>query len=120
MTVAAPTERRVATRYKPAFGTICRLGPGRPVTGLVWNISETGVSMLLGNRPEVGEVRPAVLAHEGAAAGVPVWLRVVHICEVVTGDYRIGAQFERPLTQDELHQFLLPPPREDRPLPKKG
>ncbi|MBN9520166.1 PilZ domain-containing protein [bacterium] len=120
MSVAAPPERRVATRYKPAFGTVCRIGPGRPTHALVWNISETGLSMLLGDPPEPGEVRPAELAHEGAASGLPVWLRVIHVRQVSTGDYQVGAQFDRRLNPDELSQFLLPPAKEERPLPKKG
>ncbi|OWK40509.1 hypothetical protein FRUB_05428 [Fimbriiglobus ruber] len=88
--------------------------------GLVWNISETGVSMLLGNPPEPGEVRPAVLAHEDADDGLPVWLRVVHVRQMSTGDYQIGAEFDKRLTEDEVNQFLIPPAKEDRPLPEKG
>lgn len=118
--MAVATERRIATRHKPAFGTVCRIGPGRPVVALVWNVSETGLSMLVGDPPEAGEVRPAELAHEGAASGLPVWLRVIHVRPVSTGDYQVGAQFDRRLTADELEQFLLPSAKVERPLPLKG
>jgi hypothetical protein len=32
---AVATDRRIAPRLQPAFGTVCRLGRGRPVVGLV-------------------------------------------------------------------------------------
>lgn len=52
-TPAAPQptdERRIAPRRQPAMGTVCRLdsSDGGPAPlALVWNISRTGVSMLL-------------------------------------------------------------------------
>ncbi len=118
MSVAAPPERRIATRYKPAFGTVCRIGPGRPTVGLVWNISETGVSFVTGNPPEPGETRPAELGRDGEEDRTPVWLKVVYVTPEKTGDYRVGAEFTRRLTEDEVEHFVAPP--DERSLPRKG
>lgn len=107
-------ERRVAPRYQPAFGTVCRLNrpsaDGEPTLGLVWNISETGVSMLLADPPEKGAQLEAELTTESGGAGLPVGLRVVHVREMPLGDYFLGAQFTRPLAAADLKPFLLPLP----------
>lgn len=109
-TSATAVERRIAPRYRPAFGTVCRLATGRPVVGLVWNISRTGVSMLLASPPETGAEVAAELAAEDGGAALAVTLRVVHVRPVPTGDYLLGARFGRPLEDDELRPFLTPPP----------
>jgi hypothetical protein len=110
----SPAERRIAPRLQPAFGTVCRLGrkvgDDHDTIGLVWNISETGVSMLLADPPERGTELAGELAAETGGEGFPVNVRVVHIRQVPTGDYFIGAQFTRPLAADELSRFVTPPP----------
>ena len=112
-------ERRIAPRFQPAFGTICRLRPlGRPepaVVGLVWNISETGVSMLIADPPARGSEFDAELTTEGGAEGLRLTIRVVHVREMPVGDFFAGAQFGRPLTPDELRRFLLPLPAPANP-----
>ena len=120
--IAAPTttDRRAAPRFQPALGTVCRLGPGWPRVGLVWNLSQTGVSMLLGDPPSAGGELDAVLAADGGEAGLRVRLQIVHVREVATGDYLLGARFARPLDPDELAPFLAPPLAPGRPVPKKG
>jgi hypothetical protein len=122
-TAAPPaTDRRVAPRHQPAFGTVCRLGPGRgrPLVGLVWNISATGVSMLLADPPRPGAEVDGELAPEGGGPGLSVTLRVVHVRRAATGDYVLGARFGRELGADEVRQFLTPPPEDLRELPKQG
>lgn len=117
-----PPERRAATRFQPAFGTVCRLGRpdpgGQPTLGLVWNISETGVSMLLADPPEKGAQLDGELTTESGGAGLPVSLRVVHVREMPMGDFFLGAQFARPLAPDELRPFLLPLPPPPAPPPE--
>lgn len=117
-----PAERRVAPRFQPAFGTVCRLNrpspDGTPALGLVWNISETGVSMLLADPPERGTQLDAELTTEFGGAGLPVALRVVHVREMPMGDFFLGAQFARPLAPDELKPFLLPLPPPVAPPPE--
>ena len=106
---AARTERRAAPRFRPALGTVCRLGPAWPRVGLVWDLSETGLSALFGDPPPAGAELPAVLDGGDGVPGLPVTLRVVHVREAATRDYILGARFGRPLTADELRPFLAPP-----------
>jgi hypothetical protein len=119
-TTAVPTatDRRVAPRFRPAFGTICRLGPRR--VGLVCNISVSGISMLVSDPPGPGAQMAGDLTLEGGGASMPVTLRVVHVRKVETGDFFMGAQFTSPLEPDQMKPFLTPPPREVWQLPKKG
>ncbi len=63
-------------------------------------------------------MRPAELGRDGERDGLPVWLRVVYATPVKTGDYRVGAEFTRRLTADEVGRFVSPP--DERPLPRKG
>ena len=107
-------ERRVAPRFQPAFGTVYRFnipGSEHPVVGLVWNISQTGVSMLLTDPPERGGTVSGELLTETGDQGLSISLRVIHIRQLTTGDYLLGAQFNRPLDVKELQLFLTPPPR---------
>src|SRR6266480_4942334 len=94
-------ERRIAPRFQPAFGTICRLHPrgetNNTVVGLVWNISETGVSMLIADPPARGTEMDAELTTESGAEALRLLLRVVHVREMPVGDFFVGAQFGRPL-----------------------
>ena len=114
-----PAERRVAPRFQPAFGTICRLhlpgDNGRTTVGLVWNISETGVSMLIADPPARGAQLDAELTTESGGDTLPLSLRVIHVREMPVGDYFIGAQFSRPLAEAELRRFLLPLPAPAKP-----
>jgi len=113
-TVAAATEsstdRRRAARFQPAFGTICHFRrhgeEGERRTGLVWNISETGVSMLLSDPPARGAELDGELTTESGVNRLPVKMVVVHIKKMPHGDYFLGGHFEQPLTPDELQRFL--------------
>ena len=120
-TTAAPpvTDRRGATRFRPALGTVCRLGPAWPRVGLVWDLSETGLSALFGDPPPAGAELAAVLDAGDGAGGLPVTLRVVHVREAATGDYVLGARFARPLAAAELRPFLAPAAG-DAAAPPKG
>jgi len=107
-------ERRVAPRFQPAFRTICKLnqngGTNRPAIGLVWNLSETGVSMLMANPPKPGTELAGELAAEDGGAGVPISIRVVHVRPTDTGDYILGARFGTPLAANDIKTFLIAPP----------
>jgi hypothetical protein len=114
---AAPDDRRIAQRFQPAFGTICQLDrtdSDQPIVGLVWNVSRTGVSMLLADPPERGTVLSGALMIESGGPSLPISLRVVHVRTVTTGDFLLGGQFSKPLEPDELKLFLTPPPKEPR------
>lgn len=112
---APQVDRRVAPRFQPAFGTIYRFEPSgsqETQVGLVWNLSQTGVSMLLPEAPVRGGVVVGELTIESGGASIPIGVRVVHVKELSTGDFLLGAQFDRPLKTDEMKSFLTPPPRE--------
>jgi hypothetical protein len=106
------TERRVTPRFHPSFGTICRFAPTsgevRSTIGLVWDISETGVSMLTAVPPAAGSQIAAELGGEDGGPGMSVVIRVVHVRPIETGDFFLGARFERPMASDELRPFLGP------------
>jgi hypothetical protein len=102
------TERRRATRRRPAQGTVCHLtdADGDDLAcGLVWNLSATGVSMLLHLRLETGTHFGAELTN-AAGDTVRVGLSVVHLTRLRTGDFVLGGQFSRPLDEDELRLFV--------------
>jgi len=111
--VSAPqANRRSALRRQPALGTVCRLafGPNqRDHLGLVWNLSSCGISMFLDEPPEMGIVLSAELATIDEKAALKVAIRVVHARAIRTGDYFLGAQFQRPLGSDEMLPFLAEP-----------
>jgi hypothetical protein len=112
---AQTPERRVAQRYQPACGTVCQLdqeGFGdKAFVGLVWSISKTGMSMLVGSPPKAGSELPGRLSTEAGEHTLAVILRVIHIRPIQTGDYFVGAQFTRPLKLEEMQSFLLPESR---------
>ena len=105
-------NQRSATRLQPTLGTVCRLAfgaPHKPHTALVWNISTSGVSMLLDEAPEAGTVLSATLATVDDRGSLPVTLRIVHVRHIRTGDYFLGAQFQQPLDADKMRPFLAEP-----------
>src|SRR5687767_5782145 len=93
----AASDRRIAPRLQPAFRTICRLdrpGPsGMQSIGLVWNLSETGLSMLMADPPNPGAEFSGELVPEEGGNALPINLRIVHVRPSSTGDYILGARF---------------------------
>ena len=119
-------ERRISPRLQPAFRTICRLNRieiGRPSIGLVWDLSETGISMLMSDPPRPGAELTGELTPEDGGRSVSVSLLVIHVKPMTTGDYIMGARFQSPLAVDEMKSFLAASagkPVSSRPAPKKG
>jgi hypothetical protein len=106
---ASGVERRVATRRQPALGTVCHLAADAREElglGLVWNISRSGVSMLLHRHLDPGTVVRADLAAANNGYSLPVTLRVAHVARLRTGDYFLGAQFDRELGAEVMQRFL--------------
>src|SRR5205823_3013702 len=102
-------ERRVSARLQPAFRTICRLNrldAAHSVIGLVWDLSETGVSMLMANPPKPGTELSGELAPEDGGRALPISLQVIHVKMMTTGDYIMGARFSSPLPSDQMQTFL--------------
>jgi hypothetical protein len=109
-------ERRRASRRRAALETVCRLSEadGESIgCGLVWNVSTTGVSMLLNVTIEPGTWVRAELVGVGGAS-VRVGLTVVHLNRLRTGDYVLGGQFSRPLDESQLRPFVAGAPLQPR------
>lgn len=106
---APPVERRGAVRRLPALGTVCHLfsSAGRvPELGLVWNISASGISMLVSDPPPPGShLSGRLLTMEGQHTR-DIGLTIIHVRKIDTGDYLIGAQFDTPLKPEELRPFV--------------
>ncbi|HEY1188163.1 MAG TPA: PilZ domain-containing protein [Gemmata sp.] len=103
------TERRVAPRRQPAMGTVCRLDsadPGPSPLALVWNISTTGISMLLNAPRESGSALAGYLETMVGEAMLRVAMKVIHVKVLDTGDFFVGAHFDRALTADEIKPFV--------------
>lgn len=103
-------ERRVAPRRQPAIGTVCRLsaaGGKNFGMGLVWNISTSGVSMLMHEQVEPGMTMRVDLVTQDESFALPRQVRVAHVAGLRTGDYIMGAQFLQPLTAEEMQHFVV-------------
>lgn len=98
------TDLRRAARRQPTFGTVFRLG--NAAVGLVWNISTSGISMLLHESKNAGEMINGELATGDEMSILPVSIRVVHARPVQTGDFFVGAQFQTPLHADAIKPFI--------------
>lgn len=108
-TPAPEAERRVAPRRQPAMGTVCRLDTadaGPPALALVWNISTSGVSVLVSEPREPGTVLTGYLERMEGDHMRRVAMRVIHTKKLETGDFFLGAQFDRPFTEEELKPFV--------------
>jgi hypothetical protein len=103
-----PTERRAATRRQPTIGTICRLtlNAGETLNGLVWNISTSGLSMLVHRQLKTGTLVHGVLLTGDEGTSLAIEFRVAHVGPLRTGDYIIGGPFVRPLEVEEMNSFL--------------
>ena len=109
---APMTDRRRAPRVQPAFDTVCQftLPPSaEKKIGLVWNISETGVSMLLNEPLPADATVTGELTGESGGSGLPITFQVIHMMSMPSGDYFLGARFDQPLTDEQLRQFVLSP-----------
>ncbi len=107
VTASDASERRIAQRLKPALGTVCRIetDDAKPQVGLVWNISLTGISLLLGKPPKAKDILAGELSLDDGSTAMPVIFSVIHVKPTPTGDYLVGAQFLRSLTEEEIVRF---------------
>jgi hypothetical protein len=87
---APAAEQRAAARRQPTVGTVYHLGDWG--LGLVWNISEGGVSLLVHDAPERGATVRGELATADDGYALPVGLRVAHVAKLRTGDYVVGGR----------------------------
>jgi hypothetical protein len=106
---AASAERRVSPRRQPAMGTVCRLDAedgGPAALALVWNISASGISVLVADPRPAGTVLCGFLEKTEGAHAQRVTMRVIHAKKLETGDFFLGAHFDQPLTAEELKPFV--------------
>jgi hypothetical protein len=109
-TPSSTSERRIAPRRQPAMGTVCRLDadvPGPSALALVWNISLTGISVLVSEPRPIGTPLTGFLERIEGEAMLRIAMRVVHAKKLDTGDFFLGAHFDRPLQPDELKAFVV-------------
>ncbi|MBN9120693.1 MAG: PilZ domain-containing protein [Planctomycetes bacterium] len=102
-------ERRIAPRRQPAMGTVCRLDSedgGPAALALVWNISTSGISVLVADPRPAGTALRGYLEKTEGDHMHRVAMRVVHSKKLESGDYFLGAHFDRPLTAEELKPFV--------------
>jgi len=99
-------RRRAARRpVQDTVGRLCDIGDQELASGLVWDLSTTGISMLLNARVEPGTLARVELTRAGGAALGRV-LRVVRLSRLGTGEYALGARFIRPLDAAEMRPFV--------------
>jgi hypothetical protein len=106
---ASSSERRVAPRRQPAMGTVCRLDSddgGPAALALVWNISTTGISVLVAEPRASGAILSGYLEKTEGDHMRRIAMRVVHTKKLETGDFFLGAHFDRPLSAEELKPFV--------------
>lgn len=102
-------ERRAAPRRQPTVNTVCRFDAengGPQSLALVWNISTTGISVLVPEPREAGTVLAGFLDTFDGDHMRPIRIHVVHCKQLETGDYALGARFETPLSEAELEPFV--------------
>jgi hypothetical protein len=108
-TSTPPVERRVAPRRQPAMNTVCRFdtsSAGPQALALVWNISITGISVLVPEPTPTGTILTGYLDTMDGEQLRPITLRVIHCKRLETGDFALGARFAQPLSEEELKPFV--------------
>jgi hypothetical protein len=103
-------DRRGAARRQPAVGTVYRVEKTKvndAAVGLVWNISASGLSMLLPESRDAGDVLRGRLATFNNRNELAIELQVSHVRQIETGDYFVGGQFDHRLSDEELRPFLI-------------
>jgi len=108
MTAAASVaERRRTPRRQPAQGTVCRMNRGtNHGIGLVWNLSQGGVSLLITEPIEPGTAVTGELTTMNNDSKLKVTFHVVHLSKLQTGDYCVGAKFDKSLSDVEMKPFV--------------
>jgi hypothetical protein len=91
------------------MGTICRLDSedgGPAALALVWNISSSGISVLVADPRPTGTLLCGFLEKTEGDHMHRVAMRVIHMKKLDTGDYFLGAHFDQAMTADELKPFV--------------
>jgi len=105
---ARQRERRVAVRFPGNPDTACHAYA--PTDGIysawVRDISATGIALLIGCEFKPGSRLTLELQNADQGVGCFLQAHVVHVMEVPPEKRWLhGCEFERPLTDEELHAF---------------
>ena len=113
-------DRRIARRARPAYNTVFRFQGenARRVCGLVWDISVSGLGLLLPFAPTPGTTFEGELRTEDDRPGLPTSFTVAHVRRLATGDYFVGGKLAHPLSESDLGRFVLPT-RDQQPRPAR-
>lgn len=97
-------DRRSSVRFQPSSSTACYTESGGE--GVLWDISATGLSMLVDTSPLLG----VTLTVEVTSAWrvLTVRAQVAHVMQVAAGDYFVGMEFASPLPPEEIEPFVTP------------
>jgi hypothetical protein len=74
--------------------------------GLVWNISTSGLSMLVHREIDAGTILQGILLTGDEGSSLRIEFRVAHVGPLRTGDFIIGGPFVRPLEAEEMQPFV--------------
>jgi hypothetical protein len=113
-TGAAPsrsrTERRGAKRLAPGHPTPCLLqaaGAPRPSPAWVHNLSVKGVGLLTRQEFPAGTKVQILLVNAAHVYALSVDMTVIRCFRIVSGDFFLGARFDRVLQPEELMPFMV-------------
>ncbi len=96
------SKRRLLRRLLPWRVTV--VGSGTDFQASVIDLSLMGVGLMASRRLEPGTA--VLLRHTaGAPMDGPIAARVVYECELAPGRFVFGAEFEQPLTAEQLHSL---------------
>lgn len=104
------SDRRQAKRFIPRQVSPCTLelpGENGPTAAWVHNLSALGVALLTDREYAADTVLQALLVNGPHTYSLRVAITVIRCFRVITGDFYVGARFDRPLDHDELLPFLI-------------
>jgi serine/threonine protein kinase len=102
------SDRRNAIRYPSLLSAFWSPSPGDAIQSLaaVQDISTTGLSMQLDHRVENGSAILVQMFDEQTCRSLQRTARVRWVSPGVSGQWRMGCSFERPLSREELNALL--------------
>jgi hypothetical protein len=104
----AGEERRVWVRHPADLKTTCQTAESpaqAPLAAQVRNISQGGISLLVGQTFEPGEMLSIELPAAEEGASYTVLACVVHVTELPLGQWIVGCTFAREQSEEDLAAF---------------
>jgi c-di-GMP-binding flagellar brake protein YcgR len=101
--------RRGAERYRCALASAGKLlfpATGETISAWLNNLSTTGIGLNLPRALELGLAMVIQVRVEGKTEPVKLPARVVHSTLEADGSWRVGCNFDAPLSNDELESLL--------------